>query len=73
MKNKQSSYLVAVVLISSALAFVYLNSCGLPADFTETNASLLNSDIVESEYSSMADVKLVQFVVNKLVLIFTSH
>jgi len=73
MKNKLSTSLVVAVLVSSALAFVYLNSCGLPVGFAEANANLVQPEIVESDYSDMADVKLVQFVLNKLVAIFTSH
>jgi len=70
MKNKQS-YLVGLVLIASAMAFVYLNSCGLPVELAESNANILDQDLLKPDYSSMADVKVVQFIVKKLVQLVT--
>ena len=72
MKNKHTTFIVVVILISSLLAFIYLNFCGLPTDFNEANTNLMNTDLSDSDYSSMADVKLVQFIVEKMVLIFTT-
>ncbi len=72
MKNIQSKYLAAAVVFSSVLAFVYLNSCGLPAELGDANTALFSTEISETDYSSMADVKLVQYLLNKLILVFTS-
>lgn len=69
MKNNKAKILITFLFVSSAAAFIYLNTCGLQmaasAELLETGSEMLPSS------GSLSDIRIVEFLVEAVVNVFT--